>query len=191
MKKFTYALGVLTISSTLLMGCSSDKEEPKNNSKEVTSEVKKVEPATKEAYQNDDKKIEQEWREYHSPLLLAFSKTMKDFSKQFIDAGQDPNLVKTKEWQDKVGTLLGEMSYEVRELKGYDGQIPKGFEEIHANLTLSMNEYQYVVDNMPAAVALLAVGGDTSLLDKCSAKLVQGTEKMNKANELLDKVNAK
>jgi len=186
-----YSLGVLTLSSTLLMGCGSDKEEPKNDSQKVTSEVKKEEPVATESYKNDDKKIEMEWREYHSPLLLAFSKTMKDFSKQFLDAGQDPTLVKTKEWQDKVGTLLGEMTYEVRELKGYTGQIPKGFEEIHANLTLSMNEYQYVVDNMPAAVALLVVGGDTSLLDKCTDKLVKGTEKMNKANELLDKVNAK
>lgn len=188
MKKFIYTLGALTVSTVLLMGCSSDKKEPKDNSQKVTNEVKKEEPA-KEAYNNEEEKIKKAWNEYHAPRMLAFSKTMKEFSKQFIDAGENSSLIQQKQWQDTVGTLIGEMSYEVKELKSYNGQIPKGYEEINANLIASMNEYQYVAENMPAAIALLVVGEDTSLLDKCTEKIIKGTEKMNKANELFDQVN--
>lgn len=108
-----------------------------------------------------------------------FESIMYDFSDLMLDAGNDPYLMFDDAWTIDVATQLVLMQGVIDDIKSLNP--PTGFEDVHNKTLQAMDEYQYVVDNLPRAIDNM----DVDLINSCSDAVANGTRYIGEASSLL------
>jgi hypothetical protein len=150
----------------------------------VKEEAVEVEPVSAEPVEPviEEEPVDTELLAYSTSMgdsFGEFESIMYDFSDLMLDAGNDPYLMFDDAWTIDVATQLVLMQGVIDDIKSLNA--PTGFEDVHNKTLQAMDEYQYVVDNLPRAIDNM----DVDLINSCSDAVANGTRYIGEASSLL------
>jgi hypothetical protein len=149
------------------------------NAKEVVKEVAVEEVAVEEAKPKIGADV-MAYGEHISTIMGDMSSTMFTFGDLMTNAGNNPSLIYDQEWMIDVAIQLNSLQMSIDKVNSLTA--PTGFEDVHNGILKGMDEYQFVVDNLPLAIDNM----DADLMNQCVIAMNNGGIHIEEASSLLE-----
>lgn len=111
---------------------------------EVVEEPVEEEPIETETFDKIDYANEM------TGYLKDLESNMYTFSDLMLQAGDNPNLMFDDNWKIDVSVQLVELQGIIDNVNAIE--VPSGLEDVHSSVQMAMDEYQFVVTNLPIAL---------------------------------------
>lgn len=203
-------LPVLILSTAFamgLIGCSAEKtteskpkveeskKEPTENEKKHEALVKRLNEANAKkdeeqaniAEEKRQKELAYDYVSYHETAMEKF----RDDTDNLVShlSTLEVEVLKTEDtrWIEKLGKNLVLVITDINSIRAYDKEIPQNLRESHDYLKQSMDEYEFVNDNIVDALDGIVSGTDDTLMNECLQKLLEGRKLLNLSSDSLHK----
>jgi hypothetical protein len=107
--------------------------------------------------------------------LKDLENNMYTFSDLMLEAGDNPNLMFDDNWKIDVSVQLVELQSIIDNVNALE--VPSGLEDVHNSVQLAMDEYQFVVTNLPIALDNV----DIDLLNEVTSAVNNGATFLGEA----------
>lgn len=178
MKKWLFTL---TISAMVLGGCSDSTVQEVEEVVD-TPEVEAAEAPEESSDKADvlaelDKTIA--YSEGMGVDLDSLTQLLEMFGEQNQKVGVNPEIMFDEDWQMDTVIILQLLDETIASIR--ESQPPEAFQQSHDLTMQAMDEFQFMVDNYPAAVDNL----DVALMEQCVTAMTNGANFISQATEAM------